>query len=297
MRISVVVCTRNRLDKLKRCVAAMLEVKTDLPWEFIIVDNGSIDGTADYLIELSRDSPRNFNFVTTIQTKIGLGAARNTGWRASHSEIVAFTDDDCYVAPDYVDMMSRAFNENEHSGFVAGRILLFDHRDAPVTIQESQERAEFPPWTFLAAGDVQGANLAFRRSALEGIGGFDERLGAGTPFPSEDIDAASAVLWAGIAGVYDPRPLVFHDHGRRANHDLDALTARYDAGRGAYFAKNVIRPETRLTYLKAWAGSIWHDCATSLPHGKSPARSIRELAGGLRFSLGSATAGNRQRKA
>jgi GT2 family glycosyltransferase len=125
--------------------------------------------------------------------------------------------------------------------------------------------------------------MAFRREALERIGGFDERLGAGTPFPSEDLDAAAAALWAGYSGVYDPRPVVYHDHGRRTADAATALMASYDAGRGAYYAKNVLRSQTRSTYLRAWAGSIKRDVFQSLPQRRLPVQSMRELRSGLRF--------------
>jgi GT2 family glycosyltransferase len=180
--------------------------------------------------------------------------------------------------------------ENASCGFAAGRILRFDDRDLAVTIQESKERVEFKPFTFMPTGHVHGANMAFRRSALERIGGFDTRLGAGSPIPSgEDIDALAAVLWAGFAGIYDPRAVVYHDHGRRSGDDLSRLMHAYDVGRGAYYAKNVLKSGPRVTYLRAWGRSIGRDCIHTLPRGKLPSQSIREILGGLRYANSSPT--------
>ena len=78
---------------------------------------------------------------------------------------------------------------------------------------------------------------------------------AGTPFPCEDIDAAAAVLWAGFKGRYDPRPLVLHHHRRRA-HDVPRLRAGYDRGRGAYYAKFLLRPECRRAYAAGWLSQV-----------------------------------------
>ncbi len=283
--LSVIVCTRDRLDSLKQCVAALAAVRTEQAWELVVVDNASSDGTAEYLGVLAKQALPIPKLTTTLEPKRGLAAARNTGWRSASANLLAFTDDDCYVASEFVDSVIQVFAENYNYGFCSGRILLFDDRDYPVTIQESEERVEFLPQTFLPAGAVQGANLAFRKEALERIGGFDERLGAGTPFPSEDVDAAAAALWAGFPGVYDPRPVVFHDHGRRTDQAVNALRASYDAGRGAYYAKNIWQPRTRAAYLKAWGKSIRRDLRESRWSGRLPLQSIREVISGARFTL------------
>ncbi|KJC62771.1 hypothetical protein UP10_00945 [Bradyrhizobium sp. LTSPM299] len=87
--------------------------------------------------------------------------------------------------------------------------------------------------------------------------GMDPELGAGTPFPCEDIDAIVAVLWAGYEGYFDPRPIVRHDHGRTVA-DMPALLRSYDRGRGSFYAKYILRPDTRLTILLGWLWSAWH---------------------------------------
>ena len=284
MDLSVVVCTRNRISKLKRCVEALTLVNTVRNWELVIVDNGSTDGTNDYLKSIDKKQFNQVSVITTLELKRGLSYARNRGWRTSHGAIVAFTDDDCYVSKDYVDSIIQVFEDNSRIGFLGGRILLFDNLDYRITILESKRRCEFRPWTFIAAGAVQGANIAFRRVVLERIGGFDERLGAGTPFPSEDIDAAAAALWSGVIGMYAPEPVVYHHHGRRTEYELRKLMRSYDAGRGAYYAKYILKRASRLEYVRAWARSIGNECMRALRQGRLPRRSIKELYGALRFA-------------
>lgn len=283
---------------MKRCVDALLSVTTARDWELVIVDNGSTDGTSEYLASINQKQFSRVKVTTTFEPKRGLAAARNKGWRTATGRIVAFTDDDCYVSADYVDSVIQVFYDDLNIGFLGGRILLFDPLDYRLTILECHQRCDFRPWTFINAGAVMGANMAFKKTALERIGGFDERLGAGTPFPSEDIDAAAAVLWAGIPGAYDPRPVVYHHHGRRSDREARQLGRSYDAGRGAYYAKYILRRDSRSEYVRVWIGTIRNDCIQAfrftigtlrrgrLPlRGFVPGRSLRELFSGLWFVI------------
>jgi GT2 family glycosyltransferase len=284
MDLSVVVCTRNRVNKLKRCIDALLSVTTPRDCELVIVDNDSTDGTSEYLESIDQKQFNRIYVKTQFEPKRGASAGKNKGWRTSNGGIVAFTDDDCYVSKDYVDSIVQVFDDDPRIGFLAGRILLFDSLDYPITINESEHRCEFRPWTFIAAGTVQGANMAFRRIVLERIGGFDERLGAGTLFSGDDINAAAAALWSGVVGVYDPRPLVYHHHGRRTEDEARELMRSYDVGRGAYYAKFILSRSSRAEYVKAWIKSIGKDCLGTLQRGRLPRKSIYELSGALQFA-------------
>ncbi len=250
--LSIVICTRNRAGQLRGTLDSLLAMKTNRAWEAILVDNASTDGTAEVIRKIGEAEPRIRYFR---EERIGLGAARDRGWREARGNLIALTDDDCYVAEDYVDAVVSAFQGRPDVGVLGGRILLFDPADARITIDERDYAVEIPSHSFVVAGAIKGANLAFRREALQAIGGFDPELGAGTPFPCEDIDAAAAVLWAGFKGRYDPRPLVLHHHRRRA-HDVPRLRAGYDRGRGAYYAKFLLRPECRRAYAAGWLSQV-----------------------------------------
>jgi len=227
--LSIVICTRNRAGQLRGTLDSLMAMKTTRSWEAILIDNASTDGTADMIAQASAIEPRIRYFR---EQRIGLGAARDRGWREAGSNLISLTDDDCYVAEDYVDAVIAAFEGRRDVGVLGGRILLFDPADARVTIDERDYPVEIAPYSFVVAGAIKGANLSFRREALQAINGFDPGLGAGTPFPCEDIDAVAAVLWAGFRGRYDPRPLVLHHH-RRRDADVAPLRAAYDRGRGA----------------------------------------------------------------
>jgi GT2 family glycosyltransferase len=204
----------------------------------------------------------------------GLGSARNAGWKAAAGDVIAFTDDDCYPASDYLDAVASCFREDACLGFVGGRILLFDPTDYPITIQESSDRKEIDPGEFLPAGLIQGANFAARREALASVGGFDGCFGAGSLFPCEDVDVLARMSASGWRGAYDPRPVVYHHHRRKTRADADRLMRQYDRGRGAYYAKCVLNPALRATYARNW---YWRMRCQPL------GRTVRELAAGTEY--------------
>lgn len=274
MDISVVICTRNRAAQLIGTLNSLERLSTNLEWEAIVADNASTDSTADVILQAASRQPR-IRYARA--ERIGLGAARDYGWREARGRFISFTDDDCYLTPNYVDSVVRVFEEHPEVGFVGGRILLFDPEDLPVTIDLRSHPVEMPPRRFVPAGAVQGANLSFRRDTLERIGGFDPELGAGTPFPCEDIDAVAAALWAGIPGRYDPAPVVFHHHRRRAS-DLPRIVASYDRGRGAYYMKYILRSDTRQVYMLGWARG-----AARRLHLEGLARLAREMRSALAY--------------
>jgi len=109
--LSVVICTRNRVDSLRRCVQALVLINTDYKWELIIVNNGSDDGTSAYLASLPRQLG-NAHLITTFGQS-GVGAARNNGLSIASGDIIAFSDDDCNVSENYIDSIISAFDNPE----------------------------------------------------------------------------------------------------------------------------------------------------------------------------------------
>jgi GT2 family glycosyltransferase len=253
IEVSIVICTRNRASRLSGTLGALRALSTSHGYEVIWVDNASTDDTAAVLQRAFADDTVS-RYI--LGQRIGLGAARNLGWKNARGKIVAFTDDDCYPSPDYVDAILAAFADHPGAGVIGGRILLYNPNHARITIEESEATRVYPKRTFVRAGTLQGANLAFRREALQAIGGIDPELGAGTRFPCEDIDAVTAVLWAGFDACFDPRPTVQHDHGRAAA-EVPALLHSYDRGRGSFYAKYILRPDTRATFILRWLSSTW----------------------------------------
>lgn len=261
-QLSIVVCTRNRADRLEPMFEALRAIRSRHDWELLLINNNSTDDTLAVLTQGIAQMPN--ARVETVKA-IGLGAARDAAWRMAQGAIILFTDDDCYPAADIVDNALAVFENHPGIGFCGGRIMLHDPNDARVTIDERNVPVDYEPYTFANTGMMHGANMVFRRHVLEKTGGFDPMFGAGTVFPCEDIDAFAAALWAGFPGRFDPSFSVRHHHGRKLA-DVPALRAAYDSGRGAYYAKYMLRDDTRAAYLKGWYQLLTEDISRNSLH-------------------------------
>jgi GT2 family glycosyltransferase len=248
-KISLVISTRNRASQLRTCLSYVSAMNTSLAWELIVVDNGSSDNTPHLLRKFARKA----SFPVTVVTEPvpGLGRAHNRGWKIAKGEIVAFTDDDCYVLRDFLDEALKVFTDPK-IGYCGGRIKSYDISDYPITINESTVPQVFPPNSYFATTDpIQGANMMFRRAALVDIGGFDNCFGPGARFCCEDGDACTRAAFAGWWGAYAPGPIVLHAHGRKAA-DVAVLQRSYAIGLGAYAAKFILRRDTRWLFVRYW---------------------------------------------
>jgi hypothetical protein len=268
-RVSLIVSTRNRAERLPACLDAVAAMRPTVPWEFVLVDNGSTDRTAEVIADFVARVP--FAVTVVREPRPGLGNARNAGVRAARGEVLVFTDDDCYPAPDFLDRWAEVFATPE-VGFGAGRILLHDPEDFPITIRTDTEPVAIPPRGFIEPGLVQGANMAFRRDVVLAIGGFDPALGPGARFNCEDLDMSSRAAALGYAGGFFPGPEVRHHHRRRTPADVEALRRSYDGGRGAYFASLLLRGQAVREVVRhvrrelPWKprGAVWRELAAAV---------------------------------
>jgi glycosyltransferase involved in cell wall biosynthesis len=270
--ISLVICTRNRAAQLAQTLKRVSTIRSQLAWELIVADNGSTDKTVAVVRACAAASDHPVRLI--VKSGKGVSYARNAGWQSANSEIVAYIDDDCYPTEDYLDAVFDCFSKDPELGFLGGRILLHDPNDRRITIQESLERFYFPFDSFIRPGIIQGANLAFRRTALSEVGGFDPWFGAGALFTGEEAELLARISAAGWTGAYDPRPVVYHHHGRRTAFDEWRLMRSYDRGRGAYYAKCMLNNGMRNVYVRNWLRTRkYHSWRTS----------ALEIAAGLEY--------------
>lgn len=254
-KISFVICTKNRGRQLRSCLDRVAAMTVPFPWELILVDNASTDDTAAVMHEFLASFPGRGRYL--LETRPGNGAGRNAAIQASAGEILAFTDDDCYVESDFLTEVAKVF-EDPAVGYMSGRIMLFDPQDYRITVNESRETKLVPARKVVPAGLVQGANMAFRRTALMQAGLFDEDFGAGAKFAGEDWELAIRVSLAGWKGGYFPGPVVWHHHGRKAP-EARKLSRFYTIGEGAVYAKGVLTSATRLRVALYWAKRLGGD--------------------------------------
>jgi O-antigen biosynthesis protein len=240
---SVVVCTHRRSAYLPGLLDAVTRLDP-APAEVIIVDNDP--GERDCRAEVEAAGARYVR-----EDRRGLDNARNAGLRAARGDLVAFTDDDCIPSPRWLASLCEVFAEPS-VGAVTGPAFAYE-LISPAQIQFEREggfgrgplRRHWWDWTTLSPPDAAkagaGANMVFRREALDGLGVvFPPELDAGTPTESGgDLYALYKTLAAGWRVVYDPGTYVFHRH----RPDPDALHRAffgYGVGLSATLAKVLV---------------------------------------------------------
>lgn len=195
-RVSVVVATHERLDDLRRLLRSLEEQDMDEPFEVVVVDDASCDGTPAWLEQASGTTSLALTPVLS-PSNGGPAVARNQGVRRATGEIVAFTDDDC--RPD------RSWLANLVSPIVEGEA---DVTTGDVRPDRSDPVTSLWVHTFAIDGSVQGfatCNAAYRTALFRELGGFDEAFRAG-----EDVDLGYRALATGARHRHVPGALVLH---------------------------------------------------------------------------------------
>ncbi len=248
MKLSVIVATRNRAHAITGCldsIAASLTKAAPLDAEIVVVDNGSQDATSRVVEQWATGST--FPVRLLVEPRAGLSVARNRALRAAQGELLVFTDDDCRLSKDYVnDLLSHDAADREPV-LRGGRVELGDHTDLPITIRTTTTRQRLnrrtnPVTRDSIVGQINGCNMAMRRTLVEKLGPFDERFGAGSSIESgEDSDYLLRAYLAGFTLEYVPNMAVFHYHGRKERSAGYKLYRGYSIGAGALYAKYVFK--------------------------------------------------------
>jgi glucosyl-dolichyl phosphate glucuronosyltransferase len=218
MDITVILCTYNRCESLGKTLAsvAMLSLPESVKWEVLVVDNNSSDQTRELVETFCHRYPGRFRYLFELQQ--GKSYALNSGIRACKSEILAFTDDDAIVQPEWLRDLTAPFGNDDCMGvggrtlpetgfappdwlglqrpYVYGPLGIFDLGDAPCKLTE-------PPF---------GNNMAYRREVFEKHGYFRTELGPrpGSEIRSEDTEFGQRVLTADGPLLYEPSAVLYH---------------------------------------------------------------------------------------
>ena len=216
--ISVVVCTRNRSESLKNCLES-LNSQTCMPNEIIVVDNAPSDDSTRLVVE-------SYENVTYYKESLpGLDIARNSGARVANCPIVAYTDDDVMVDTLWSYRIWETFlNKTIHAmtGLVIASSLetesqqIFEknwgfnkgYQDIYFSKEFISTISTMPKVWEIGAG----ANMAFRKSAIESVNYFDDRLDVGAAGCSGDSEIWFRILSKNMSIHYNPRVFVYHDH-------------------------------------------------------------------------------------
>jgi glycosyltransferase involved in cell wall biosynthesis len=211
-------------------------------WELIIAAQGS---DPKLLAESERAQRRDPRIRSIHLETFGLSRARNAAIDQAHGDIVAFTDDDCQAAPNWLSTIHACFEARPEVGIVAGNLVPSQATrrgastcPATYTIECVYVPADLdycgPPGFYWA-----GANFAVRRTALDHIGLFDPYLGPGSEFPAaEDVDFGLRAEALNVPMWTTPTSIVHHTFGRR--YGLNNVLKHYRTyalGSGALGAK------------------------------------------------------------
>jgi glycosyltransferase involved in cell wall biosynthesis len=252
--ISVVLCTRDRADRLETSLH-QLDLQAYPRFEVVVVDNAPAGDAVRSLVRARQarqagpDAPGAPSYRYVVEPRPGLSWARNAGVAAAAGEIIAFCDDDEEADSHWLAEIARGFAAGDDIGCVTG-LILPTRLDTPA--QDWFERAGghsksrgFQPAVFSPDRPQNplyplppfgaGGNMAFRRETLARIGGFDVAMGAGTPaLGGEDTLAFTLALLAGYRIAYQPAAFVRHHHYA----GLDGLQRQmrgYSVGLTAYY--------------------------------------------------------------
>jgi glycosyltransferase involved in cell wall biosynthesis len=241
-------------------LASLASQELDDPFELLVVDDSSDDGTRGVVDRWSVRCVR-------AEGAGGLNAARNTGMRATTAPLVVFVDDDVYAPSGWLRAVVEGAARHPDADAFGGPIRARFEGRTP-----SSCGREDPPITTLdlgsqdtEAGTVWGANMAIRRHALERIGPFDEAVPVGSGDEEAWLQALQAsggkIVYLAAAGL---------DH-RRAGADarLPALVAAaYSRGHAAraYDSRRGVAPRL-LPELRVLAGCAWHGARFACPQG------------------------------
>jgi GT2 family glycosyltransferase len=211
--ISVIVTTYNRSRILPKALDALLVQVVDVPYEVIVVDNNSTDVTKDVI---SSRLPVAGHLRYVFEARQGIPYARNTGILSSSAPILAFTDDDVEVKPDWVATIKRLFDEHPDVDMIGGRVRPIW---PPGALPRWLTRRQFGPFALGERGDepllvsaenaapcLVGANFAFRRTVVDRVGMFDT-----TYIRSQDRELQLRLWRAGGKGLYAPEMAIAVD--------------------------------------------------------------------------------------
>jgi GT2 family glycosyltransferase len=240
-RVSVIVCSYNGASTIRDCCEALTRLSYPT-YEVIVVDDGSTDDTAaiagQYDVVLIRTENR------------GLSNARNIGLAAATGEIVAYIDDDAYPDPEWLTYLAATFLNTSHVGIGGPNLPPTGKRPIAECVAQAPGGPVHVLITDREAEHIPGCNMAFRRDALEAIGGFDPRFRTA----GDDVDVCWRLRERGWTLGFHPGALVWH-------HPRDSVRAYWKQQTGYGRAEAMLERKWPEKYNGAghvhWTGRMY----------------------------------------
>jgi len=254
-KVSVVVCSYDAERTMKSCLESLEKLRYP-DYEVIVVNDGSKDRT----LEIAESFP----FCRIIsQINKGLSVARNVGAEHATGEIVAYTDSDCVVDPDWLTYLVAKM---EAAGFHACGGPNFPPPEDSMVAAAVAVSPGGPTHVLLSddvAEHIAGCNMAFRRDTLLRLGGFDPVFRAA----GDDIDICWRFQDAGYAIGFAPAAMVWHFR----RNTIEAYIGQqkgYGKAEALVYSKHPFR--FNLFGQAKWLGRIYGDLSTALLLSRRP---------------------------
>lgn len=236
--LSIVIPVFNRLDLTRGCIASLRANPPETPHEIVVVDNGSTDGTREWL------AAQNDLLVVTNQQNRGFAVASNQGVAATSGDTIVFCNNDIEVDAGFADVHVDVLAADSSVAAVGSR-LLFPGRShlqhAGVVLYRHDDETAPNPWGaihrfYRRPADyapalrpfryqvLTAALLSVRRDAYQAVGGFDEGFWNGY----EDVDLCLKLGAEGGALVYEPRSVAVHHESASGPERFRALNANVE---------------------------------------------------------------------
>lgn len=274
-KVSIVVASYNNDHTLKACLESLRDLNYP-DYEIILVDDGSTDttpqlaehfrggeaGTPKTTIESggntgdSQDKPSaphqlvtndqhgNFHYFRH-PANLGLSVARNTGIAAATGEIIAFTDADCRADADWLYHLVAGLLDGDYAGVGGPNLLPPDDSAVAAAVMVSPGGPAHVMLNDHEAEHIPGCNMAFYRSALDAVGGFDPIFRKA----GDDVDICWRLQQTGFKIGFSPAAFVWH-------YRRSTIGAYLKQQRG-YGEAEALLVRKHPEYFNAFGGSVW----------------------------------------
>lgn len=226
LKISLVLATLGRTDELRNFLN-LVQNQTFKDFDICVVDQNSDDRLLSILEEY-----RNTLDIQRLTFRTGLSRARNHGIRHVSGDIICFPDDDCwYQDVTLLERVAAFFEGNPTYNGLLGAVY---DGEGKLLYGKDYSRSVVVSW-YSCWVLSNSSGIFLRRSALEEVCGFDERMGvgAGTPWSSaEDIEIIARLIHAGHRILYNPEISICHPRGKDAGDDVIRKVYNYARGDG-----------------------------------------------------------------
>jgi GT2 family glycosyltransferase len=239
MDVSIIIVNWNSRDLLARCIDSIIKHPPSVPYEIVVVDNASTDGSAEWLRAERSDGrlkETNLRLIANGEN-VGFGRANNIAFSQTSARMLFLLNSDTEVGEGAIDKLVETLKSNEKAGGCGPKLLNTDG-----SLQPSVYRNPLTVWEILVTGlrlyyllprplraelllgpywdhsrrrtarMLSGAAILFRKEAIDSVGGFDEEF----HFYGEDIELCLRIVNSGWELLFDPDAQVVHHGGETA---------------------------------------------------------------------------------